>query len=160
MARLPFVLVLLCFVLLACVGQSEMPAADTSAPPPSAPAAATPTNAPATPSDDEPAVQAHRCLPLVSGCGCAERCGDGFQQANGSWGVVRPLGDSALDEVAVGRRCFDARGVSYDASSAPASASLCVDVFLEPQICGGECIPRTEFLHCASSDDHECRATP
>lgn len=108
------------------------------------------------PSAVEAGVQPRRCLPLVTGCGCADRCADGFQQADGTWGVVRPWGDSALAEVTLTRRCFDSRGVSYAEGHQPAAAALCIHVFAEPTGCGGECIPRTEFLRCALDDEHGC----
>lgn len=117
----------------------------------------------ATPSHEEPRVaaprQARRCLPLLNGCGCADRCADGFQQADGSWGVVRPMGRSALDAVTLERRCFDPRGVSYAEGGEPAEADDCIDVFAEPMACGGECIPRTEFLLCGVGDDGSCGPT-
>lgn len=140
---------LLCCGLMAC--GAESPADATSGP--VVTASSEPTSAPPE------AFQPRLCLPLVSGCGCADRCADGLQQADGSWGVVRPFGDSALDEVTLGRRCFDPRGVSFHEGSAPEGAELCVDVFLADQVCGGECVPRTEFLRCAL-EDGTCATAP
>lgn len=96
--------------------------------------------------------QARACLPLVGGCGCADRCGDGFQQSDGSWGIVEEMADSALAPVDRRRRCFDAAGRSYPVTGAPPEASDCRDVFELPQDCGGECEPRTEFLRCGFRD--------
>ncbi len=77
-------------------------------------------------------------------------------QANGSWGVVRPLGDSALTEVTLERRCFDHQGTIYIEGQQPAEATRCIDVFLELSGCGGLCIPQTDFLDCALDPDHGC----
>jgi len=148
-----FVRVLICLGLMACGGPREMLAEPSVTQP-----ASEAHGAESTPPRDEHAAQARRCLALVSGCGCADRCGDAFQQSDGSWGVVRPLGNGAPEEVSLGRRCFDDRGTSYEEGSAPASATLCIDVLLEAQFCGGACMPRTDFLRCQLDDDDDCVA--
>ena len=155
-----------CAIVAACNGErspppkaASMPGSDAFANV-SAPAAPTdPSSATAATTgavDDLDGVQSRRCLPLLNGCGCADGCGDGFSQRGRGWGVVRPWGDSALDEVTRERRCFDSRGVSYLEHDAPAAASNCIDVFVAPMACGGECIPTTDFLRCSIDPDGGC----
>ena len=151
--RARFLVALFALLFAACGSGQGSPASEapaSEAPASEAPVSETPASTQGT------TEQARRCLPVVHGCGCAERCGDGFQQADGSWGIVRPMGDSALEAVTLERRCFDSTGVSYPEEGHPPAASNCIDVFYDQTPCGGECIPRTDFLSCALNDEGNC----
>lgn len=122
--------------------------------PPRAPVAQAPSTPPSTETvATQYARQARRCLPLL---GCDRRCGDGFQQADESWGVVRPWGDSALIEVTLDEQCH---GEGTDRE--------CMDVFVDPAACGGsnpgfrqafDIEPLLERQGCGFDDERRCRS--
>lgn len=105
-----------------------------------------PTPAPAPAPSAQP--NALPCLPVVSGCGCAYQCGRAMKKTDVGWMISHDLQDSRLDEAEVARWCFDALGRGAPSAVAPANATRCLDVFYDRSACGGECIPRTEFLSC------------
>lgn len=104
----------------------------------------------------DPAADAHvgpdasePTLPLISGCGCAYRCGYGIRpRADGGWDVTHDLLDSVTIPATIERWCFDARGSGYPELGAPKEATNCQRVFHDRSACGGECIPSTQWLHC------------
>ena len=115
-------------------------AAEREAPEPSAPSTPAPVEAP----------PAEVCAPLVSGCGCAYQCALGRRRPDGRYDVTHDYQDSRVDQAALERRCFDAAGRAYPGPTA--ETPRCLDVFSEVEICGGECIPSTQFLDCVLSD--------
>lgn len=93
--------------------------------------------------------QPRACLPRISGCGCAYACAAGFQQADGSWGVVDPMADSALRPVrrAIGIR--DAQGKIWPPSPAETDDSNGrLDAFFDNTPCGGECVAQPRYESC------------
>ncbi len=151
-------------LLMAC-GPSGHGATSTSEPPPDeapeeapaeAPVVQTSQAEPPTPPTGVP--QSRRCLPLVSGCGCAHRCADGFQQADLSWGVPRPMGDSALDPVDLQQWVFDAAGSGHMRVGEERDGEV-IEVFYDRTPCGGECIPSRTFLSCGLIDG-SCSPAP
>lgn len=90
-----------------------------------------------------------RCLPLVSGCGCAWVCAMTMHVLpDGAHEVVHDLQDSALARATVERWCFDDEGHGSPAAAARPTQRRCLDVFYDGSGCGGECIPRTDLLRC------------
>jgi hypothetical protein len=90
-----------------------------------------------------------RCLPLVSGCGCAYVCALTMNLLpDGAHEVTHDLQDSRLDRATIERWCFDAAGHGSPASAARADQRQCTEVFFDGTGCGGECIPRTDVLRC------------
>lgn len=94
------------------------------------------------------------CLPVVSGCGCAYVCGTSVgRNDDGTYGVVHDFLDSMIITARVARWCFDAGGVGRPAAEGQAEAGFrCLDVFEESRVCGGECVPTTEYLSCRLLD--------
>lgn len=89
------------------------------------------------------------CLPIVSGCGCAYACAWSVRRIDvTTYEVAHDFQDSRLDRVVVERACFDAAGTRTSHTAESGSPSGCIDVFYDRTPCGGECIPRPEYLHC------------
>jgi hypothetical protein len=129
--------------LLAACSRGTPPPTAAPAPPTVAPVA-TPA-APITARTNE-----RRCLPLVSGCGCASVCALTMNLLpDGAHEVTHDLQDSRLDRATIERWCFDAAGHGSPAQGARAEQRQCLDVFFDGTACGGECIPRTDVLRCA-----------
>ncbi len=136
-----------CVLAIACQSSAEPPRAES----PSTETTEAPTEAPTAVAATEAQPQARRCLPVVHGCGCAYRCGDGFQQADGSWGITNPLADSMLDAVELQHWVFDDAGRGHHPSSDnPVPGSI--PVFYDRTPCGGECIPTTTYLSCETDN--------
>jgi len=132
-------------LVAACSRGAPPPAASpVSVPPPDAPVVA--------PRTDPVAARAaeRRCLPLVSGCGCAYVCALTMNLLpDGAHEVTHDLQDSRVDRATIERWCFDAAGHGSPASAARADQRQCMEVFFDGTGCGGECVPRTDVLRCA-----------
>lgn len=101
----------------------------------------------------QPRDAGRRCLPLVSGCGCAYVCALTMHTLDGGvHEVVHDLQDSRLDRATVARWCFDADGHGSPAERASASERSCVEVFFDGSGCGGECVPRADLLRCTLTE--------
>lgn len=134
-------------------------AACTRGAPPSAPPPAVTTPLATRPAVTAP-VDGPRCLPIVSGCGCAYACASTVHLLDGGvHEVAHDLQDSRLDRVTVARWCFDAAGHGAPEQHANPAQRDCIEVFFDGTPCGGECIPRTDVLRCASVENH-CAAAP
>lgn len=135
-------------------------AACTRGAPPSAPPPPVTTSPPAHPAVSAAPIDGPRCLPIVSGCGCAYACASTVHLLDGGvHEVAHDLQDSRLDRVTVARWCFDAAGHGSPERRANPAQRDCVEVFFDGTPCGGECIPRTDVLRCASVENH-CAAAP
>ncbi len=89
-----------------------------------------------------------RCLPIVSGCGCAYQCARGLEEnAAGQWRVVHEHLRSTTILATIERRCFDALG------HVVATSERCLDVFDDRSPCTGKCAPTTEYLDCRADGD-------
>ena len=90
-----------------------------------------------------------RCLPLVSGCGCATVCALTMRVLpDGAHEVTHDHQDSRLDRATIERWCFDDTGRGSPAIVANASQRRCISVFYDGSSCGGECIPSLDALRC------------
>lgn len=120
----------LALVIFAGCGPARSSSPDTVAPATAAP------SAPARGPDE-------LCMPLVSGCGCSYVCAwSRLRNADGTYEVNHDLQDSRSDTVTIGQLCLpDGR---------------CRDAFLDPQICGGECVPTDAHWSCHFTDDGRC----
>lgn len=130
-----------------------------SSPPPldqtSAPSTEPETGVPVPPEGVEeergcPREHGGRCLPVVSGCGCAYVCGESIRcNPDGTYEIVHDFLDSATVSASVERWCFDAAGHgSPEAREGEVASAACLEVFFDGTPCGGECIPTTEFSRC------------
>lgn len=109
----------------------------------------------------QPREAGRRCLPIVSGCGCAYACAVSMRALDGGvYEVSHDLQDSRLDRVTVERWCFDADGRGSPASHASAAQRTCAEVFFDGTGCGGECIPRADLLRCALVEGRCAAAWP
>ena len=138
---------------LAGCAKPVAPAATSSGTPtsaPQSPASTQPAMATATVAASAPAAAAEpRCLPLVSGCGCAYVCAESMFQLDAThFDVVHDLQDSRLDRVTIERWCFDAQGHGTPEAANQAKGARCLEVFFDDTPCGGECIPSVEMLRC------------
>ena len=109
----------------------------------------------------QPRDEGRRCLPLVSGCGCASVCALTMHTRDGGvHEVSHDLQDSRLDRATVARWCFDADGRGSPAERASATERNCIEVFFDGSPCGGECIPRADLLRCTLTEGRCAAAWP
>ncbi len=126
--------------------------------PPSAPSPAAATTTPGA--SVERRSDGPRCLPIVSGCGCAYACALTVHLLDGGvHEVAHDLQDSRLDRVTVERWCFDEAGHGAPERGANPAQRGCIEVFYDGTPCGGECVPRTDVLRCALVENR-CAAAP
>lgn len=95
------------------------------------------------------------CLPLVSGCGCAYRCGTSVRRnADGTYEIIHDGLDSTTVTAEVQSWCFDEAGRGSPATAAGGTG--CREVFYDRSGCGGECVPTTPYLTCHLADGGGC----
>ena len=97
---------------------------------------------PATP-QYEPDGHAGRCLPVVGHCGCSYTCGVSLGAADNGNARVQ-TGEGETVEATLERWC---------------QGDECLDAFVRPLPCGGECVPTRLFDSCAMRND-ECAQSP
>jgi hypothetical protein len=104
------------------------------------------------------------CRPLVSGCGCAYACAEGFEETSPKrWRVIHDGLDSTTIDAVLQDWCFDEAGHGFPVhaiNTPPPTDRRCIEVFYDQSPCGGECIPTTEHLGCAAAGDRCASRSP